>query len=307
MSKTLLSVAGSLLSIAFIVIVIGSYVIVAQNAVTGTWKADVRNDSENNDGKIQFNFHRQSSGDGNNQMGVPVALDELQGLSREQLQSGKVSFRLVREAGTVDCEGSFANGRGLGTFRFVANPAYVDAMRTRGFDFERSTKHKRDLSDQLFSAAVLNVSTALADDLRSLDLGTLDVEDLFKAAIFKVDSRFAGEMKASGFPNLTMEDLVKARIFKVDPEYVRQVHEMGFANSDFEELVKFRIFEVTPQFLSDLKAAGLSDLTAEEVVKCRIFKIDPEFVRAEKAKDPSVNVEDLVRMKIGVHRSKDDD
>ena len=50
------------------------------------------------------------------------------------------------------------------------------------------------------SAALLNVTTALADDLKSVDLGPLDVEDLFKAAIFKIDSKFMAEMKASGFP-----------------------------------------------------------------------------------------------------------
>jgi len=63
---------------------------------------------------------------------------------------------------------------------------------------------------------------------------------------------------------------------------------------------------VTPQYLTELKAAGLNELSAEEVVKFRIFKIDPEFIRAEKARDPNVTAEDLVRMKIGVHRSRDD-
>jgi hypothetical protein len=115
------------------------------------------------------------------------------------------------------------------------------------------------------------------------------------------------EMKATGFPNLTMEDLVKARIFKIDADYVRQVHDMGFADSDFEGLVKFRIFKVTPEFLSELKTVGFTDLSAEDVVRFRIFKIDPEFIRAEKARNPNVTVEDLVRMKIGVHRSRDDD
>src|ERR1700749_3907810 len=40
---------------------------------------------------------------------------ELQGLSREQaLAGGAVKFSLVREAGTLEFEGSFQNGRGLG-------------------------------------------------------------------------------------------------------------------------------------------------------------------------------------------------
>jgi hypothetical protein len=310
MSRKILAMSGTLLGIAFIVIVIGSYVIVAQSAITGTWKADVRSD-ENTGGKIQFNFERRTSGGRHNQTGFPIAIDDLQGLTRDQLQNGKVNFRLVREAGTIDCEGSFSNGTGSGTFRFTSNPGFVSAMSSRGFDLAAENRHGRDLEERLFNAAVINVTTALADDIRSAGLGPLDVDDLFKAAIFHIDSRFMGEMKATGFPGLKMEDLVKARIFKIDADYVRQVRDMGFSDRDFEGLVKFRIFKITPEFLSRVRAAGLTDLDPEEVVRLRIFKIDPEFIRSEKAKNPNVTVEDLVRMKIGVHgrrdRDRDDD
>ena len=307
MSKKLLSLSGSLFSIAFIIIVIGSYVIVAQDAVTGEWRADLRGDAEREPGTIQFNFQRRSpSGGHNNQSSFGIRLEDLQGLTRDQLRGGKAAFRLAREAGTIDFEGSFTESRGSGTFRFVGNPAFLNAMRSRGFDFETSSKHGRDTEDRQFTAAVLNITAALADDLNSAGLGRLDVDDLFKAVIFKVDSRFIAEMKATGFPDLTMEDLVKARIFKIDADYVRQVHDMGFANNNFEDLVKFRIFKVTPEYLSELKAAGINELSSEDVVKFRIFKIDPEFIRAEKARDPNVTAEELVQMKIGVHRSKND-
>ena len=43
MSKNFQAIIRSFFSIAFIVIVVGSYVIVAQDALTGTWKA---NDSD---------------------------------------------------------------------------------------------------------------------------------------------------------------------------------------------------------------------------------------------------------------------
>ena len=91
-------------------------------------------------------------------------------------------------------------------------------MKARGFDFEKTNADRyQDRSDRLLSAALINVTTALADDLKSVGFGNLDVDDLFKAAIFKVDSRFMAEMTATGFPNLTMEDLVKARILRSTP------------------------------------------------------------------------------------------
>ena len=301
----LTALAGSVLM--FIVIVIGSVVIVAQTAVTGTWTADTRTGKEDKEdtGKIHLSFERRTE-NGHNQNGQSYSYDDIKGLTRDRAENGKVSFRLVREAGTVECEGSFVNGKGSGTFTFTPDAGYVGAMKARGFDFERSaSKHDDGIEGKLLSAALLNVTTALADDLNSANFGKLEVEDLFKAAIFKVDSKFMADMKATGFPNLTMEDLVKARIFKIDPEYVRQVHDMGFDKQEFEGLVKFRIFKVTPEYLSELKAEGLNNLSSEDVVKCRIFKIEPDFIRKAKAEDPNVTVEELVRMKIGVRRVKD--
>ncbi|MBK8303656.1 MAG: hypothetical protein IPK98_09765 [Chloracidobacterium sp.] len=311
MRSSLARAALTLSGLVFIIIVIGNVVIVAQEAVTGTWKADVRsekNEKENPD-KIHLSFTRRTE-NGKNQNGSSFAYSDLQGLTREQtMQDGKVNFRLVREAGTIDCEGTFAGGQGSGTFRFTPDQSFVSAMRAKGFDFEKETrKHDDDdVSSRLMAAAFLNVTTALADDLLSANFGKLDVDDLFKAAIFKVDSKFMVEMKNSGFPDLKFEDLVKARIFKIDADYVKQVHEMGFSDHGFEGLVKFRIFKVTPEYLNELKAAGLSKMDSEDIVKCRIFKIDAEFVRKARATDPNVTIEDLVKMKIGVYRHKDKD
>jgi len=293
------SIIFGLFNLALIIIVFGSYVIVAQTVITGEWTANSKGEKYD---KIHLSFERRTEKGGKNQHGTSFAYEDLQGLTRESSQNGKVNFRLVREAGTIECEGSFTNGEGSGTFRFTANQSFVDAMRSRGFDFERSSssKHEGIPEDRLFSAAALNVTTALADELISANLGTLDIGDLFKAAIFKIDGKFIAEMKATGFPNLGMEDLVKARIFKIDADYVRQIHGMGFENEGFEGLVKFRIFKVTPEFLNELKSEGFGDMRAEDVVKFRIFKIDTAFIREARADDPNVTVEQLVRRRIGV-------
>jgi hypothetical protein len=285
---------------AIIAIAIGSYIVVAQNAASGTWEASIKEKSPD---KIQLSFERKTE-HGRNQNSSSYSFSELQGLSREQTGNGRASFRLVRDAGTFEMEGTFVNGKGSGTFTFVPNRGYVDAMKSRGFDFEKSSKddHEGNLEDRLMTAAMLNVSLALADDLRSANFPNLDAGDLFKAAIFKIDGKFMSEMKATGFPNLGMEELVKARIFKIDSEFVRKIKDMGFGTNDFENLVKYSIFKVTPEFLTDLKAEGLTNLTSEDVVKARIFKIDAEFIRKAKAEVPDATMEQLVQMKIGVFK-----
>ena len=297
MSKSL---AVRLFSFAFVIFVIGSYVIVAQNVITGEWRGDTKEEKPD---RIQLNFEIRTEKGGKNQHGSSFSYSDLQGLSREQAENGRVNFSMAREAGTIQCEGTFVNGKGSGTFRFTPNYSFAEAMKSRGFDFSKSSKHGPvDLDMKLFTATTLNVTTAFADDLKSANFGPLDVDDLFKAAIFKITPQFMAEMRATGFPDLGMEELVKARIFKIDASYVRQVHDMGFASKDFEGLVKFRIFKVTPEFLNEMKAEGITNLSSEDIVKFRIFNIDAQFVREARAAEPNITVEELVQMKIGVRR-----
>ncbi|MGI8641708.1 MAG: hypothetical protein ACR2MG_17410 [Pyrinomonadaceae bacterium] len=299
MSKKLQNLMLSFFSPAVIVLVFGSYIIVAQTVVTGDWTA--KTGTEKSD-KIYLSFERRSEKGGKNQMGQSYELADLQGLSREQsLSSGAVKFSLVREAGTIDCEGNFNNGKGAGTFRFMPNSQFIPAMKSRGFDFEKdSSKNEREPENRLFAAATLNLTTAFTDDLLSANFGKLDIDDLFKARIFNVTSQFMQEMKATGFSNLGMEDLVKARIFKIDADYVRQISAMGFNNEPFESLVKMRIFKITPGFISEVKNTGLNNPSVEELVKMKIFKIDAEFIRS----NPNLSVEELVRKRIGVSGGK---
>jgi hypothetical protein len=269
----------------------------AQSSLTGDWTAKV---SES--GEINLNFERSSEEGRKNQTGQTYDFAELRGLSREEaLNGGPVKFSLVREAGTIECEGRFQNGKGSGTFRFTGNPSFVAGMKSRGFDFETSGDDRHQ-EERLFAAATLNVTTALADDLASAGFGKLDVDDLFKAAIFKIDSKFMREMKASGFADLGMEELVKARIFKIDPEFVTQVSQMGFNKEPFESLVKMRIFKVTPEFVTEVRNEGLTDLVVEDLVKLQIFKIDSAFIRQARADGVPLEVESLVQRKIGVGR-----
>ena len=299
MSKNIRILMRAVLGLALAVLVSGPHRAAAQETVAGDWTASFKADAPD---KIHLSFERRSEKGGKNQMGSNYDFADLQGLSREQaLNGGAVKFSLVREAGTIDCEGSFQNGKGSGTFRFTGNQSFVSAMKGRGFDFEKdSTKHGHGPEDRLFAAATLNVTTALADDLLSANFGKLDVDDLFKAAIFKVDSKFMREMKASGFPNLGMEDLVKARIFKIDADFVKEVVRMGFEKESFESLVKMRIFKVTPEFIAEARNEGLTDLSVEDLVKMRIFKIDSEFIREAKAGGVPLDVEKLVERRIGV-------
>ncbi len=287
-TKKLLKAAFSVCSAA-IIIIIGNFVIVAQS-MSGTWETGSDRES---DGKVHISFSRQSAKGGKNVIGTDFDLAELSGLSSRDIAGSnrKVSFRLVREAGIIQCEGVFDNGKGKGTFNFTADGNYLSAVQNLGFTVD---------NEKLFSAAVLDITTSQAREVLSMGFKTVEFDDLFKAKIFKITPQFAAEMLAIGFSDLDMEDLVKARIFKIDADYARRVREMGFSDQSMESMVKLSIFKVTPEFIDELRREGLGDLSVEDVVKLRIFKVDAAFIANARAANVPINVESLVNRRIGV-------
>ena len=73
--------ALQLLCFAFIVFVIGPYVIVAQNALTGDWTADAKDEKPD---RIQLNFEFRRENGGRNQHGSSFSYSDLRGLSPDQ-------------------------------------------------------------------------------------------------------------------------------------------------------------------------------------------------------------------------------
>src|SRR5258705_92314 len=116
----------------------------AQRATSGDWTASLGKDDS---GRINLNFERRTEKGHRNQMGQTYDFADLQGLSREQVVGGgAVRFSLVREAGRIDCEGSFQYGKCYGTFNFTANQRFALAMKSREFDlvedcFSNNSRH----------------------------------------------------------------------------------------------------------------------------------------------------------------------
>jgi hypothetical protein len=267
MSKNLQLLMRSVVSLALLVFVVGCNAAVAQTEVTGNWtgslgrekSASTRRqksddaeaiadeqmaDLEVKGDRIYLDFERPTTNGHRSKTGHTFLFSELQGLTREQVErGGAVNFSLVREAGTISCEGIFQNGKGVGTFRFTGSQSFVTAMKSRGFDFEKNSRtwnDERDSENKLFSAAVINVTTALADDLLTAGLGKIDIDDLFKAAIFKVTPAYIAAVRSEGIANPSVEELVKMKIFKIDSDFIRKAKAEGVP-LEVERLVERRI------------------------------------------------------------------
>ncbi|HKE03634.1 MAG TPA: hypothetical protein VKE91_06225, partial [Blastocatellia bacterium] len=103
----------------------------AQNTITGQWIVS----PSKADGFVQLTL--QSTGpDWNINSSTSVPLSQLRGLTAAEMRAdgGMARFEITRDAGTLQCEGWFKNGRGSGTFVFKPNRNYVSEMSSLGYD-----------------------------------------------------------------------------------------------------------------------------------------------------------------------------
>src|SRR5258708_4872770 len=163
-----------------------------------------------------------------------IQLSDLRGLNQSQVMSNGavVQFQLVRDAGTLNCEGWFKDGKGAGHYTFTPNQSYVSELRRRGYD--------APTDEQQFTMAVHNVSYALMD-----------------------------ELSAQGYDRPSLDTLVRTGTHGVNIEYVREMGGLGFRLKSVESLVRMRDHGVGPKFIKELNALGYNQLSAEEYVRVR--------------------------------------
>jgi len=294
-------------------------------SLDAAWTASV--DDEKPD-RIYFNI---THGKHFNNMGSTFRLSAFTGLSAAQVSAATmtpVQFAMNREAGTIAFEGTFRKGKGAGQIEFTPNPAFPDAVRRLGveFDLGEDRRHReRDEDEWLFMLALNDVSTTFIRAMQAEGY-KVSLEKYLTMRIFDITPEYIREMRSLGFKNISADELVSSRIHKVTPEYVRatraagwnltldqlqasrihkatpefheEMRKLGY-NLDFDDLVSFRIHRVTPEFIAELRKLGYDKLSADQLVAMRIHRVTPEFIRElEAAGYKNVPVEKLVAMRI---------
>ncbi len=226
-------------------------------SITGRWMIDTIPGVD----QVQLTLHR---GDGrwNSTSSSTIGLSSLRNLTRAQIDSGgsTVRFEIVRDAGSLACEGYFKSGNGAGAFTFVPNPAFISEMQTLGYS-------------------------------------GLSSETVFSMAVHDVGPRYVQELRSLGLEHVPADNLISMRIHSVTPEYIRYLRDLGFTSLDSDRLVSMRIHGVSIQFVRDLKNMGYQP-TADQLVSLCIHGADSEFVRKVKEMGYSPTIDQLVSMRI---------
>jgi hypothetical protein len=258
--------------------------------ITGQWMIDGIGVPD----QLQLTLHRSmgKSGSSTNFSSYPV--NGFLGLTRAQMDSPEgvmVRFQMVRDAGTLACEGYFKRGNGAGTFTFSSDPGFIAEMRKlryAGLDPE-----------MLFSMAAHDVSLEYVRSLRSLKAAPTSADDLISMRIHGVSIEYIQELQSLGYRNLKADELVTMRIHGVTTEFVRDLSQLGYGLVPADELVTMRIHGASTSFIKELKSLGYDHPTIDQLVTMRIHGVSPDFIhRLQERGMKNLSIDQMVNLRI---------
>src|SRR6185369_13390661 len=171
----------------------------AQDSYTGQWIIDTGRTT--NQFHATFSYRSGKQGRGNSMSGFMIDPQRLQGLTREQIAStgSHVVFQLVRDAGTLNCEGWFKDGKGSGHFTFTPNPGFAAELQKRGYESPTEA--------QQFAMTINSFSLEYVREVRALGYTVDKVELITRMVDHGVSVSFIKDMEAAGFKQMPVETL----------------------------------------------------------------------------------------------------
>jgi hypothetical protein len=250
-----------------------------------------------------------------------VPLRQLDGLAAEAWQGSGVTvhFRIVRDAGTLACDGWFDHGKGSGHFEYTPSAQFVADLAHRGIGAPTPR--------QQFQMTMANLGIDLVDELAREGYERPSVDDLTRmathgvdrayllsldsahyrlgspAALIRmrdhgVDRDFIAELDAAGYRNLAVEQLVRVRDHGVDGDFIEELRDAGYKPSDIEELVETRDHGVDARYAKELKDVGLHDLSLSQLRRARDHGLTAGFVRRVASHGyTSLSLDELIRLR----------
>jgi hypothetical protein len=277
------------------ILMLGVATTAAADELAGSWFAEMGEDRDEPD-RIYLEL-RSGEPTWRHRSGLMLALGDLDGISRDQVEqgSGPLTFRLERQPGTLSFEGQFHEGTGSGHFTFTLNDSFDEAMRQRGFRGIRMHEYQ--------TMALQDVTLSWLDELRDLGLDDLEVDDVLALSIHGADADFVRQMQELGFDSRDVDDWVAMRIHGVDADFVRDMRSQGMRSDDPDDYVGMRIHDVTPEFLDEMRDLGY-DLSLEEGQSFRIHGVDAAYIEEmSEVLGPRPDADELLAMRIhGVTR-----
>lgn len=239
----------------------------------GYWFAVIKDDKVN----IRFSNEKPDDEDFSNHSynGSTFKLSELGNLPKGS--SG--TFAINREAGKMEMTGKFEGNTGMGTYKFIADKAYVDYMNTE-------LKEKLEEDEQM-AFFFINIKKDYLQMLKAEGFTGIEKDELIPMAAMKIDAAYIKSIKDAGFKDVSMEKLIPLKALNVDGAYIKEIREAGYKDVTADQLVTFKAQGIDKDYITkvrQLKADGKGgDDDADDIVTFKAMNIDDTFINSFKA------------------------
>ena len=209
---------------------------------TGSWIVS-RTSDEQVDLELSIRTSTSEWNDGNTQ-----SFDEFHGLNGAQLDGGgaTVHFTIVRDAGSLVCDGWVAHGGGGGAFAYAPSAAFARELAQRGMGSIGAMVQ--------FRMTMADVSLAYIDELRG-DGYRPSADDIITMMDHGVGERYVKALAAIGYHPKSVDDLIRMRDHGVSVDFVASMKQEGYRPS-IVDLIRLRDHGISAAYVERLKNDG---------------------------------------------------
>src|SRR6187455_875169 len=245
----------------------------------GYWFAIIKDDKVN----IRFSDEKMDNDEvdfksGHSFNGTTFKLSDLGAIPKGT--SG--TFNITREAGKMEMTGKFEGNTGMGTYKFVADKAFVDYMN-------KELKGPLDKDEQMVFFFI-NIKKEYLTMFKNEGFTNIEKDDLIPMAAMKIDAAYIKSIKNSGFKDIEMEKLIPLKALNVDAAYIKEIRDAGYKNVTTDQLVTFKAQGIDKKYIESVREMkgdkgdkGSKDDDADDIVSYKAMNIDAAYINSFKA------------------------
>lgn len=294
--------------------------IAVQNGIKtdGDWFATIKGNS------IEINF----KSNGRDNSSSKFLLSEISTLPRDK----KGDFNLVREAGTISFNGKFEGDKGMGTYKFISNKDYSNAMQKEGI----SVTEDEDLmvffminvkvsyvqmlkkngynnldKDQIIPLAALDVNETYIASIKKV-IPEIDLDNLVPFKSLGIDKAFIEEIRNAGYKDISPDNIIALKSQGIDSKYINDFRSSTknsnnaknneTASESYDEsegdILAFKSLNISKAYIDSFKEVGCTNLSNSDLIALKSLNVTPGYIKSfQNAGYKNISIENFIAMK----------
>ncbi|OOQ61363.1 M56 family metallopeptidase [Mucilaginibacter pedocola] len=234
----------------------------------GNWKATIKGS------KLELKLYEE--GEKNHMSNSDFLVSEFTALPKGE----EGSFKLVREAGTMQFTGRFDGATGSGKYKFTPDASFKSYMKAEGLT------NISDDDDMAFF--FLNITKGYVAMLKGNGYKTPSKDDVIACKALGVDDAYIKSMKKNGFPNVKLQELISGKALGITGAYIADIHKAGYPNVSWDKLISFKAQGIDSKYINKFKAANgkpgvvKKGASEDDMVAFKALDVSDEYINSLK-------------------------